>query len=88
MPLPLHLLPHFLTLNPGSTVLFYCLKVKLEPKAKLSDALPPSVSPSLGVPYLVLIGRIKGYLCHLGTFLSHLLHRAVRLLDELEEGRL
>lgn len=40
------------------------------------------------VLYLVLVGRIKGDLCHLGVFLSHLLHGAVGLLDELEEGRL
>jgi len=61
-------------------------------KAKVKLPLPPEDEPvphcyllPWSVLYLVLVGRIKGNLCHLGAFLSHLVHRAVGLLDELEE---
>lgn len=57
-------------------------------KAPASPNHEPASAPILPAraPYLVLVGGIKGDLGHLGVFLSHLLHRAVRLLDELEEG--
>lgn len=102
MPLPLSSMPAFtclplslkVTLPPTwgaeyPPYLFYSSDIKA--KAKLPFPQRTSPSPTaiflpLSVLYLVLVGRIKGNFCHLGAFLSHLLHRAVRLLDELEEG--
>lgn len=67
--------------------LSFCLEVRLATKLPFHQKMTPAtiVLPLL-VLYLVLVGRIKGNLCHLGAFLSHLLHRAVVLLDELEKG--
>lgn len=76
--------------------LFRCaegtVKAKVKAKLPFPQMLSPSPSPATIPPpwvlYLVLVGGIKGNLCHLGVLLSHLLDRTVRLLDELEEGRL
>ena len=59
-------------------------KVKL-PRPAEDEPVPHRYLLLWSVLYLVLVGRIEGNLCHLGAFLSHLLHRAVGLLDELEE---
>lgn len=102
MPLPLSPAPPCTCLSPSLGVsllpswdagyppsLSFFLEVRLATKLpfhqKMSP-LPPTILLLLLVLYLVLVGRIKGNLCHLGAFLSHLLHRPVVLLDELEKG--
>ena len=69
-------------------ILFYSSDIK----AKVKLPLPPDDEPiphcyflHWSILYLVLVGGIEGNLCHLGALLSHLLHGAVGLLDELEE---
>lgn len=72
--------------------LSYCSEVRQKIKLLLSQKIPiphpVNLFLSSLVLYLVLVGRIKGDLCHLGAFLPHLLHGAVGQLNELDEGRL
>lgn len=51
------------------------------------ESMAPTVlPPPLSVLYLILVGGVKGNLRHLGVFLPHFAHGAVRLLNEFEES--